>query len=1403
MSATKAALKAAKAALDSHKYEEAIQEANSVIKLDAKNYNANVFLGLAYDKQDQDDAAEVAYRTATKRKPDDPLAWQGLVVLYEKNSSEKLDLCYDVVLTLANIYKEKDDRHRCQAVLDKYTSDAQKYGSRAQLKHALGVYLPTGQLYEYLEGRIPHPAHTYSRIADIVEAEEKERINTEIGQRRTRLGAKIDQVTADVKRDIWDDSQLESLYSAIIDWTTDDDVRRQYEEKLLQRAYDHIAVLPTPRKLEKIVRVQKLAEGLVILKHPFLLAWSIKLEWTDVEKLEDLDSGLLREHVALFPEEGRSKVLKGYLESEVCPFPKYDEPAQEEDNDSDEVSGPISAEDRLILMSEGFEDSSSSILTHRIMAQYYLHLEEHESAAAVARQGRDRIRAEHTAFSVNLLKIENAINIILATALVHYQAPRHHPEAHQLFQNILNRNPVESSALLGIGLILEEQEHYAEATSFLSRASERSNDPKVKAEAAWCKALNGDQETSLRELEACLPEMGGSDLRTKSLRSQTLYRIGMCIWNGDRSNSARKNRDGAYARFLTSLQTDLNNAPAYTSLGIYYADYAKDRKRARKCFQKAFELSYAEIEAAHRLAKEFAKSSEWDLVEVVARRVIDSGVVKPAPGSKRKAASWPFAALGIVQLNSQEYAMGVVSFQSALRIAPADYHCWVGLGESYHHCGRYIAATKAFDQAQKLEVTSEDENIRDNWFSKYMLANVRRELGEFDDAIAGYRTVLKARPSEFGVSIALLQSLVESAWHSVELGFFGRAANEAREAISVAQSIVQSHSGAFNLWKAVGEACSVFASVQAYAEELPYEILKSVLETDISLEIFDILADTDGVGQGALLSAAPEDGKTNRVLSAMRTAILAQKRAVHACATDHHAKAVGWYNLGWTEHRAHVYGCEESKPQSKKKPVRHLKASVQCFKRAIELEAGNAEFWNSLGIVTAELNPKVSQHSFVRSLYLNDKNARVWTNIGTLYLMQDDCELANEAFTRAQSSDPDYAQAWVGQGLLANRFADPREARTLFTHAFEIADSSSTMIKRQYTVSAFDHIVLSAASSQAADVLEPLFALHQLGSQASADSAFLHLSSLFAERVGNYSDAISSLSHVSSRLEAEYELSESTTTLLKFVQAKSDLARVQLANQEYEAAAANAGTAIDLSNDEGLKSKEGQKVRLSAHMTAGLAYYYQGTSDQAIQMFRSALEDTHGDPDIVCLLAQMLWAKGSDEERNVAREQLFDCVEKHPEHVNAIMLLGAIAVLDDDQDTVEAVTADLQNLRTRDNLDENQQSKVGQLLTAIATLFPGEEGRNVAEVTEAATAVMLAPSKPHGWSQIVDLDMTEDPYPAEAAVLTAIKAVPPGGTLSAADLAKTYVGTRRVDDAQRAVKLAPWIASTWDALNYV
>ena len=1286
----------------------------------------------------------------------------------------------------------RDDKIRCQAVVDKYIEFAKRYASQAQYKHALEVLLPTGPVYEYLEGRIPNPAYAYIKIANISELEERDRINTEIGHRRTRLGSRIDQVTADVKREVFQSSNLESLYSSIIDWTDNDETRRLYEEKLLQHAYDALVVVESSEKYQIREKVERLARGLVILKHPFHLAWKIVLEWKDTEDIGDLDSAFLREYMELFPEDGLSKVLRGYMESEVSPFPRSS--IASEDSDGDNITS-MTLEDRLISMTNGMADCSSSIIARRMMGEYFSYLEEYDGAATISRDALKQINAESNISGLSFSNSINAIDTILGTALVHYQAPRHHPEARSLFDAVLLRKPTQTLALMGIGLILEEEEHYGEAIDFLDRASKRSLDPRIKAEVAWCKFLNGDSETALHELERYFPEMQGSDTKIKTLRAQTLYRIGMCIWELDRSRGARKARGGAYSKFLAALQADLNFAPAYTRLGIYYADYSKDKKRARRCFQRAVELSGSEVEAAERLADSFANSEEWDLVETIAQRVIEAGKVKPAPGSKKKGVSWPFTALGVVQLNRQDYFNSIVSFQSALRISPSNYHAWVGLGESYHNSGRYIAATRTFEQAQIIQNNANRQHTEDSWFCEYMLANVKRDLSEYESAVDGYEKVLSSRPSDIGVPVALLQTLVESALQSIEAGHFRRSVDLAKKAIKLAVQITNKYT-AFNLWKAVGDACSIFTNMQAFSAEFPLHEVQMILGAKPMLDE-DELSNLDKVNIRAL-QAQSEDGRPSLAVVNYAT-ILAHKRSIQASLHDSHAHAAAWCNLGWAEFRANVCG-RQSGVALKGGSMRYLKASVRCFKRAIELEAGNSELWNSLGVVTAELNPKVAQHSFIRSLHLDERSPRVWTNLGTFYLMQEDHELANQAFTRAQSADPDYAHAWIGQGILAHRYEDFREYRGLCAQAFAIAGSSSTVVKQQYTQSAFDHLPSLSPLKEATDILQPRSALKQLQCQRPLDHAFKHLSSMFAERAADMDSAMESLHTICSALELEYEATEQPIALSRFSETKADMGRVHLARKDFVSAAEDAETALNLSADGEPASTRRTKLRLSATLTAGLAFYHQGLMDSSLDMFRSALEESEGDPDIISLLVQVLWAKGEDKARATARDQLVHCTEKFPNHFDTAILLGVVAVIDGDLDKVQSILPKLQGLRSHKSLTVAQQQQLSRLLHAIESLHIAETDLDFGGRNEITTAVMLSPSQPYTWIQLAE--SCQELYPNDMAKVLTLKSVK-GDLKSASELCRAYSGTDRLEDAQSAVMIAPWMAQGWEAFSGV
>jgi superkiller protein 3 len=119
----------------------------------------------------------------------------------------------------------------------------------------------------------------------------------------------------------------------------------------------------------------------------------------------------------------------------------------------------------------------------------------------------------------------------------------------------------------------------------------------------------------------------------------------------------------AFSHFISSLKWDRTYAPSYTSLGIYYSEFADppDPTRASKCFQKAFELDPREADAAKRLAEGFADEREWDLVEVVARRTIDgeggldAGIQTGdgvTVGRYLPTNAWAWKAVGVVELVS-------------------------------------------------------------------------------------------------------------------------------------------------------------------------------------------------------------------------------------------------------------------------------------------------------------------------------------------------------------------------------------------------------------------------------------------------------------------------------------------------------------------------------------------------------------------------------------------------------------------------------------------------------------------------------------------------------------------------------------------------------------------------------
>ena len=95
-------LKAARENIAKKDYGKALDLAKKVLAFEPGNYNAHVFAGLSLLHLSQYADSEKSYREATASNETNPLAWQGLINLFEKQGN--LIGLKQATLALADIY---------------------------------------------------------------------------------------------------------------------------------------------------------------------------------------------------------------------------------------------------------------------------------------------------------------------------------------------------------------------------------------------------------------------------------------------------------------------------------------------------------------------------------------------------------------------------------------------------------------------------------------------------------------------------------------------------------------------------------------------------------------------------------------------------------------------------------------------------------------------------------------------------------------------------------------------------------------------------------------------------------------------------------------------------------------------------------------------------------------------------------------------------------------------------------------------------------------------------------------------------------------------------------------------------------------------------------------------------
>lgn len=160
--------------------------------------------------------------------------------------------------------------------------------------------------------------------------------------------------------------------------------------------------------------------------------------------------------------------------------------------------------------------------------------------------------------------------------------------------------------------------------------------------------------------------------------------------------------------------------------------------------------------------------------------------------------------------------------------------------------------------------------------------------------------------------------------------------------------------------------------------------------------------------------------------------------------------------------------------------------------------------------------------------------------------------------------------------------------------------------------------------------------------------------------------------------------------------------------------------------------------------------------------------------------AQVLWAQGGDDEKEVALEQLFGSIEKNGATCKLALTLGAIGIIYDDG-LIEAAQDELNTFPEAKLAVEDTENQVPRMLAAMNR----STGKDVKEPWYRAAFY-----KP--W--VFDVWKHLEPE-------TALRLAQDGTMVSTTELSEAYTAVEGSGkEAARAVFYAPWSSNAWVSL---
>uniref|UniRef100_A0A6P7G2Q1 Tetratricopeptide repeat protein 37 n=1 Tax=Diabrotica virgifera virgifera TaxID=50390 RepID=A0A6P7G2Q1_DIAVI len=895
MKDVKALLKEAREAIKNKKFDVALKLSKSILREDKTNYMALVFLGLALQEVGPVEQACKAFQKAIEHNPTNPLAWNGLVIYYEKSESDEA--------------KNK--------LVDAYLS-------------ALKVETNTKKILEYSEKLCTF--QNSNNLADITNAVFNCSTKLESDSPKMfNILAKFYMTLNDTPSELL--AVFETCFSELL---------KLRDYRSVQYFSSYINLLYRQHKYEEVFEIAE--EMQAFFENDIVsLVWLCKVYnqlFVEESKLVDKFNNKIKEYfpklLSLEPKNAIGLFTKGiqlFLDSKLI--------------DCKEILNEVCNLRPGLVHAWVFLMKICSKLNHNDDAmQAYL------SATKLLKS---------TKYTNNILG--NILTDSHLTILSKSKNEKDWTEAVEIYKNMLDEK-LKSENLENIILAFINLKDYPTAQQLLDNLESQNELNARFLKAKLCKAqMKFDEALSI--LESDTPDI-----------TEWFMEIGLIYWT-------LKDYKKSLIPFLKASKCDPNNYICFLSLGNYYQKI-EDFDKARRCYEKAFNLNKSSQELVEKLSKIYTILKKWDSTQ----NLLEAITVGPINQKN----CWAWLQLGLCYLEQENYSKAIEKLQFVVRVEKENTNCWQCLADAYFARGSYVSALRCYEKS--LEYT---ENTL---YPCLQIANIKKTMGLYDEACAEFKEILLNNQQCLPALKGLSETYLYQAKDCYRDQRLGTVRNHLQDALNYVTLAIKQNKSFSCLWKILADVC-------VFITNLP----DNYCYLNVTQEL---VAGKDKI----------------------------EREDLFHLATTCYCKAISLNenNLLWHD-LSSCYLKHAKCTANKTDKEMLLSYAMTAAKHCATSNPKYWQHWNLLGNIAMEKTPPdyaLAQHYFIKAVTVENNNPVSWGNLGILYFIVGDIKLANKAFAQGQRSDPNYVNNWIGQALIAESMG-VEEAMDLFRHSVQLS----------------------------------------------------------------------------------------------------------------------------------------------------------------------------------------------------------------------------------------------------------------------------------------------------------------------------------------------------------------------------